>query len=371
VSARSGLFVFIHPSDELYGADRMLLEQLAAVPAGVEVEVWLPNDLAHPALPLCALLEDRGVVVRHLGLPIMRRALRTPAGLIRLAHRAAGLFSALRAVRPGTVYGTTTAASIAAPVARLARVPTVIGHVQEIVSGSDRVVVAATLRACHRVLAISAAVADALPSRVRARATVVANATPAPSEYVPLRPHEGPLRFGVASRWNGWKGHRTLLTAWDRLSDGQLVVLGGPPLSGSAVDVPALVSGLRRPDSVRVVGEIADPWSELADCDVIVVPSDAPEPFGLVAIEAFARGRPVVASAAGGLLDIVEDGRTGWLFTPRDAEQLARVLGSLTAADVVAAGTRARAAYEQRYTTARYAHDWRAAAGLVPDSSSS
>jgi len=369
VSGGSGLFVFIHPSDELYGADRMLLECLAAVPGGVEVEVWLPNDLAHPDLPLCTMLEERGVTVRHLELPIMRRALRTPSGLVRLAHRAAKLLSALRAARPATVYCTTTAASVAAPIARLARVPTVIGHVQEIVTRADRLIVAATLSAAHRVLAISAAVAAALPPRLRTRATIVANATPAPSDYTPLRAHEGPLRFGMASRWNGWKGHATLLTAWDELPDGQLIVLGGPPLSGATVDVPALVAGLRRPDSVRVVGEIADPWTLLADCDVIVVPSDAPEPFGLVAIEAFARGRPVVASAAGGLLDIVDDGRTGWFFEPRDAADLARVLRSLTPAEVAAAGRHARAAYEQRYTTERYAHDWRAAVGMVPDRS--
>lgn len=365
MSTGSGPFVFLHPSDELYGADRMLLECLAAVPDGLEVEVWLPNDLAHPDLSLCALLADRGVTVRHLDLPIMRRALRTPAGLVRLVHRASKLFSALRAAEPATVYCTTTAAGIAAPVARLARVPTVIAHVQEIVTRADRLIVAATLSASHRVLAISGAVAAALPPRLRARATVVPNATPEPEHYVPLRAHEGPLRFGIASRWNGWKGHGTLLAAWDELPDGRLIVLGGPPLSGATVDVPALVAGLRQPESVQVVGEIAEPWSVLADCDVIVVPSDEPEPFGLVAIEAFARGRPVVASAAGGLLDIVEEGRTGWFFEPRDAGQLARVLASLTPAQVVAAGARARAVYEQRYATDRYARDWRAAVGVT------
>ncbi|HEY8300830.1 MAG TPA: glycosyltransferase family 4 protein [Jatrophihabitans sp.] len=358
--------VFVHPSDEVYGADRMLLELVAAVPDGVRVEVWLPNDLAHPALPLCELLRARGIASRHLDLPIMRRAHRTPGGLALLARRAAGLVRTIRAAAPDVVYCTTSAAALAAPLARIARVPTVIAHVQEILAGSDRAVIGTALRACHRVLAISEPVRTALPPAAARRAVVVANATPDPGPYRPVRRHEGPLRFGVASRWNGWKGHATLLAAWDRLDDGVLTVLGGPPPSGEVTDVPALVARLRRPGSVEVVGELADPWTRLVDCDVVIMPSDRPEPFGLVAIEAFARGRPVVASAAGGLLEIVEDGRTGWLFPPGDVARLAEVLGALTADAVVAAGARARQRYEQRYTAERYAGQWRAAAGFAP-----
>jgi glycosyltransferase involved in cell wall biosynthesis len=356
--------VFIHPSDEIYGADRMLLEQIAAVPPGTAVEVWLPNDLSHPALPLCDVLARRGVTVRHLALPIMRRANRTPRGLARLVRQSAGLTARLRRVRPEVVYCTTSAAALAAPLARMSRVPTVITHVQEILSGSDRVIIGAVLRTAHRTLAISEAARKSLPAALARRTRVVPNATPDPGGYRPLHAHEGPLRFGVASRWNGWKGHATLLAAWDRLDGGTLVVLGGPPPSGDVTDVRALVAGLRRPASVEVVGEVPDPWSRLADCDVVVIPSDQPEPFGLVAIEAYARGRPVVASAAGGLLDIVDDGRTGWLYPPRDVDRLAAVLRSLTPQDVAAAGARARDRYEQHYTTERYAHAWRAAAGF-------
>lgn len=77
----------------------------------------------------------------------------------------------------------------------------------------------------------------------------------------------------------------------------------------------------------------AVPHAELADlyaiADVCVVPSRA-ETFGLVALEAQASATPVVASAVGGLLDIVEDGVTGYLVAGRDpadyADRLARIL---------------------------------------------
>lgn len=66
-----------------------------------------------------------------------------------------------------------------------------------------------------------------------------------------------------------------------------------------------------------------------AEADVCVVPSLWEEPFGLTAVEAMAAARPVCASRAGGLRDIVRDGETGLLFERGDAADLARRLTQL------------------------------------------
>jgi glycosyltransferase involved in cell wall biosynthesis len=352
--------IFLHSSDELYGADRMVLEMVRAVPDTVEVEVWLPNDLKHPPDALCQELIRLNVQVRHLRLPIMRRANRNPRGLIALLERSVALFRELRAARPQGVYCTTSPTFLGAPLARLAGVQRVIGHSQEIWSRADRYVLTWPALACHLMLAISGAVADSMPPRLRKQAVVVPNGTPEPQRVVTLDGRSGELQFLVASRWNGWKGHRTLLTAWDRAgAPGRLVVLGGEPPSGASVDVTALVSALARPDSVSVIGEVPDPSSHIEQADVVIMPSDRPEPFGLVAIEAFARARPVIASAGGGLLDIVTSGADGWLFPPGDSDALAAVLSSLTREQVAAAGERARQTYQARFTVRRFAEDWR------------
>jgi glycosyltransferase involved in cell wall biosynthesis len=68
---------------------------------------------------------------------------------------------------------------------------------------------------------------------------------------------------------------------------------------------------------------------ELADASVVAIPSVWPEPFGLVGIEAFAAGRPAVASATGGISDWLQDGVSGVLVRPGDARALARALGEL------------------------------------------
>lgn len=60
--------------------------------------------------------------------------------------------------------------------------------------------------------------------------------------------------------------------------------------------------------------------------DICVVPSVWQEPFGMVALEAMATGRPVCASRTGGLRDIVTHTKTGFLFEPGDAEDLAKQL---------------------------------------------
>jgi len=68
---------------------------------------------------------------------------------------------------------------------------------------------------------------------------------------------------------------------------------------------------------------------ELAASTVVVLPSVWPEPFGLVGIEAQAAGRPVVASATGGIGDWLEDGLSGLLAAPGDPGDLAAKLNEL------------------------------------------
>jgi glycosyltransferase involved in cell wall biosynthesis len=61
----------------------------------------------------------------------------------------------------------------------------------------------------------------------------------------------------------------------------------------------------------------------------VVVPSVWPEPFGMVVVEAFAAGRPVVASAVGGIPEIVCDRREGLLVPPADPGALAAALSTV------------------------------------------
>ena len=71
--------------------------------------------------------------------------------------------------------------------------------------------------------------------------------------------------------------------------------------------------------------------SYYAHAAVCVVPSRWPEPFGMVGVEAMARGRPVIGFAVGGIPDWLDDGVTGILVPEADTGALGAAIASLLA----------------------------------------
>jgi glycosyltransferase involved in cell wall biosynthesis len=100
-------------------------------------------------------------------------------------------------------------------------------------------------------------------------------------------------------------------------------------------------------------GELA---RELAEASVVAMPSLWPEPFGLVGIEAHAAGRPVIASATGGVRDWLQDGVSGVLVEPGDPRALAEALDRLLAdpARQRQLGEAGRASVSARFTPERH-----------------
>jgi L-malate glycosyltransferase len=102
---------------------------------------------------------------------------------------------------------------------------------------------------------------------------------------------------------------------------------------------------------VEFLGHREDVPALLAAADVFVLPSRS-EAFPNAAIEAMAAGIPVVACAVGGLLDLIQDGKTGLLVPPGDSNALAAALGALVEDPprAHAIGTAGRRLVQQRYS---------------------
>jgi glycosyltransferase involved in cell wall biosynthesis len=93
----------------------------------------------------------------------------------------------------------------------------------------------------------------------------------------------------------------------------------------------ARIHDLGLSQSVLLTGERSDVAACLDAMDVAIHASIKPEPFGRVMIEAMALGRPLIAPREGGPLAIVDDGVTGLLVEPRDADALAVAIETLVA----------------------------------------
>lgn len=154
---------------------------------------------------------------------------------------------------------------------------------------------------------------------------------------VPVRPSRprltAPPTAAFAGRLVWEKGADVLLRAFARvvadLPDARLLVTGDGP-ERERLDRLAIQLGLA--SNVSMLGHVPHEALErtLDAAWVQVAPSRAAEPFSFVAIEAMMRGTAVIASRAGGLVEIVRPEKTGWLVPPGDdvalAEAMLRIL---------------------------------------------
>jgi glycosyltransferase involved in cell wall biosynthesis len=136
-------------------------------------------------------------------------------------------------------------------------------------------------------------------------------------------------RFLCVGRLIPIKGHVILLRAFRRVlderPDAQLDIAGRGVLEHGLKDFARELGLL---DSVRFLGHVTPIQSAIEQSLAVVVPSLG-EGFGMVALEAMERARPVIAAAIGGLEDLVRDGETGLLVPPGEAEPLAEAILTL------------------------------------------
>jgi len=149
------------------------------------------------------------------------------------------------------------------------------------------------------------------------------------------------------------KGVETTIQALAEVPGAELLIAGGDATTEAERErLRAVARACGVLARVRMVGQVPRPQvADLLRSADVVVTVPWYEPFGMVPLEAMACGVPVIASAVGGHLDTVVDGRTGVLVPPRDPDTLARRLRELLddperrAALAAAAAERARSRY--------------------------
>ncbi|BAP46159.1 glycosyltransferase family 4 protein [Pseudomonas sp. 21LCFQ02] len=150
---------------------------------------------------------------------------------------------------------------------------------------------------------------------------VIYNASPFPAPlpaWSPSRSAQAPLRFGYLGTLSEPKGVGWLIEQFKRLPfDATLDIAG----RGQVADEQRFKAMAGNSERIRFVG-YQQPERFYAGIDVAVVPSTWSEPFGMVAVEACAHSRPVIASRMGGLTEIIQDQLNGLLCSPDDPDSL-------------------------------------------------
>ncbi len=324
--------LLVHSSADRYGSDR----QLGVLAAGLDPARWRPLVVLPEEGPLSGDLRAAGIEVLVRPLAIVRRSEPRPAAFLRALAGDARALPALVA-RSGAAAVHANTAVLAGPALARLGVP-LVQHVRE-----DFTPYGALWRPWRRVLsradallAISGSVAAQFGSGAGVRMVpdglIALPALPSPPEARrTLGLPDDAWIVALPGRLARWKGQDVLVRALPALPGAVAVLAGGAWRDDPAptVALRQLAADLGVADRVRLLGVREDMENVLAAADVVVQPSTGREPLGNAALEAAAAGRPVVASAHGGLPEVITDGKTGLLVPPGDPAALAAALRRL------------------------------------------
>lgn len=316
--AGQGPVLVVHPSADLYGADRMLLEsvrQLVAVHHDVVVAVPGPG-------PLVPLLLEAGARVEEVFSLVLEKRFLDPRHWPALVHdTVAGILPAhrvLRRLRPRAVYVSTEVLPLWPLAARCAGAQVVV-HVHEAeleMPALIRLGLALPVVPAHRALVNSectlAGLVGSVPWLAR-RSTVVLNGVSGPRSPRPAREElGGRLRIVYVGRLSERKGVHLLIGALrlleERGVDATLDLVGDvvPGKEWYEERLHRVIEAAGVSHRVRFHGFHADVWPWMEAADVVVVPPVVTEAFGNTAVEAVLAARPVVVADHTGLREAVQ-----------------------------------------------------------------
>jgi glycosyltransferase involved in cell wall biosynthesis len=251
-------------------------------------------------------------------------------------------------IKPDLIHANSIRSGLVATAATVGLRTKVVWHLHDMLPHhpiSNLIRVFALLSRRTRMIAVSAAVAENFRGRLRPlrrRLTVILNAIdlgqfhPASISKQQLRQElqiddVAPL-LGIVGQVTPRKGQLELLRAFARVlrdqPEAMLLIVGAALFNRDAEYLDLIkqtASNLGIETRVKILGARADVREIMQALDLLVINSSV-EPFGLVAVEAMACGTPVLAAATGGLKEIIEHERDGWLVPLHDEEALASAI---------------------------------------------
>jgi glycosyltransferase involved in cell wall biosynthesis len=367
-----GPILFLHPSDEAYGADRILVDMVeAALASGRPAKVLVADD--GPPGWVSAKLASLGVPAERVDLVPARRRYLRPLSLLRLTR---SMFRARRLIRSralefeaSIIHVNTSALLVGALLGRPGGAR-VVWHVHEIVKRPALLALlfrTLPVLTADRVIVVSESVGRHLrPTALARRRVVVLHNGLAPHRSDPASlPVHGHPKVAFVGRLNWWKGYELFVAAAGRVGarhpEVGFIIAGDPPIGEEwrADDLKSRVTSTGLGDRIAVVGYWPDSAALFDAVEIVVVPSTSPDPLPTVVLEAMRSGCAVSASNHGGAPEMIEDGVSGLLVAPGDLDALTEAIDRLVSDEALRRrlGGAAQRQIAERFTIERFRED--------------
>lgn len=342
--------LFIHQSAELYGSDKTLLQLLQ----NLDKKRFYPVVVLPSNGPLKEELKKNNIEVEIAPVLKLYRGLVKPQNTIKFFFEISTGLKTLKQLHKthkfDIVYSNTLAVLVGLLFAWRKSIKH-IWHVHEIIEKptffKKAFIKLLSLSSTETIIFNSIATQKfwSVNSQIRNKGFVVRNGIEDNFEGKPKKvelvrknlfhSNKDEIIIGLVGRISRWKGQFLLLEAFQKLSlkysNIKLVFIGNTPPNQKHFkeNLKTEIQQNNLENKVLIIpfqNEINNVWQAI---DIVAVPSTEPEPFGMVAIEAMAASKPVIAANHGGLQEIVVNNKTGYLFEPNNVESLESALEEL------------------------------------------
>lgn len=325
--------LFLHSSSELYGSDRSLLNLLKNLKnKNFKCIVILPEEG-----PLAIEINKLGyvkVIIRELA--VLRRKNLSLKGLYHYSKQFLQSIIFLKKVIKlediDIVYTNTSVVFPGGIAAKLCGKKS-IWHVREIIDNNfeNKVVSGIVNIFSDVIIANSKATAKRISNNDN-KVRIVYNAIESKETYSKkfLKRENDQIVIGMAGRINRWKGQKLFVDmaeiVFKEEKNVKFVIAGDVYKDEIYIlnDLREYIDSKNLNNKIELLGQVNDMEYFYKGLDIFVLPSIQPEPFGLVVIEAMDKGIPVIATNHGGPIEIIDDGKNGYLVDYRDANEMSQ-----------------------------------------------
>jgi glycosyltransferase involved in cell wall biosynthesis len=369
--------LYIHGSADHYGSAKILLAILRIPGNAVNAMVVLPHDGV-----LVDDIKALGIPVYIMNLGVLRRKYMTPWGIVGRVYL---WFSAINKLKNlitsnniARVY-VNSANVIVGPALQQKNQTELVWHLHEIVEYPSvlKNFLATLIKRADKVIAVSKATQQFWQTATNKKVKLLYNGmdlskyTNVSANKTNILPHASPTEtwVGIIGRVQHWKGQHYFLDIIEAYlkqnpldTTTRFVIVGDayPGYENLAIELALAIERKELHKRVTYLGYRSDIPQLLSTLDVLVLPSTSPDPLPTVVLEAMAAGKPVLATAQGGALEMVVDQETGRFMPIENAKEAAAILAELLhdKERLQEMGTAGRRRVEKEFSAAAFANNW-------------